>query len=130
MILFLPVSFKFKIFIFARVFSVFILKYVIVNFYSEYVYVIWMWIDWYRKYQPAEPEYEVCWRVSKANESQNSYSVEQAERHNLPYDVNNYDVSAEVIKNCVKYIFVGRCLLIFLTRQFLIWYMFKKNNVN
>ena len=28
----------------------------------------------------------------------------------------NYDVSAEVIKNCVKYIFVGRCLLIFLTR--------------
>ena len=47
------------------------------------------------------------------------------ERHNLPYDV-----SAEVIKNCVKYIFVGRCLLIFLTRQFLIWYMFKTNNVN
>ena len=32
----------------------------------------------------------------------------------------NYDVSAEVIKNCVKYIFVGRCLLIFLTQQFLI----------
>jgi hypothetical protein len=25
--------------------------------------------------------------------------------------------------------FVGRCLLIFLTRQFLIWYMFLKNNV-
>ena len=24
-----------------------------------YVYVIWMWIDWYWKYQPAEPEYEV-----------------------------------------------------------------------
>ena len=42
------------------------------------------------------------------------------ERHNLPYDVENYDVSAEVIKNCVKYIFVGRCLLIFLKRQFLI----------
>ena len=35
-------------------------------------------------------------------------------------NVKNYDVSAEVIKNCVKYIFVGRCLLIFLTRQFLI----------
>jgi hypothetical protein len=32
------------------------------------VYVIWMWIDWYRKYQPTEPEYEVCWRVSEANE--------------------------------------------------------------
>jgi hypothetical protein len=44
-----------------------------------YVYVIWMWIDWYRKYQPAEPEYEVWWRVSKANESQTSYSVEQAD---------------------------------------------------
>jgi hypothetical protein len=42
------------------------------------------------------------------------------ERHNLPCDVKNYDVSAEVIKNCVKYIFVGRCLLIFLKRQFLI----------
>ena len=24
-----------------------------------------MWIDWYRKYQPAEPECEVCWRVLK-----------------------------------------------------------------
>jgi hypothetical protein len=36
-----------------------------------------------------------------------------------------YDVSAEVIKNCDKYIFVGRCLLILLTRQFLIlWTMF------
>ena len=32
----------------------------------------------------------------------------------------DYDVSAEVIKNCDKYIFVGRCLLILLTRQFLI----------
>jgi hypothetical protein len=42
------------------------------------------------------------------------------ERHNLPYDVNNYDVLEEVFKNYVKYIFVGRCLLIFLTRQFLI----------
>ena len=31
-----------------------------------------------RKYQPAEPEYEVCWRVSETNESQTSYSVEQA----------------------------------------------------
>ena len=31
------------------------------------------------KYQPAEPEYEVCWRVSEANESQTSYSVEQAD---------------------------------------------------
>jgi hypothetical protein len=38
-----------------------------------------MWIDWYRKYQPAEQEYEVWWRVSKANESQISYSVEQAD---------------------------------------------------
>jgi hypothetical protein len=27
---------------------------------------------------PAEPEYEVWWRVSEANESQTSYSVEQA----------------------------------------------------
>jgi hypothetical protein len=44
------------------------------------VYVIWMWIEWYRKYQPAEPEYEVCWRVS---ESQSSYSVEQADM--FPY---------------------------------------------
>ena len=41
----------------------------------EYVYVIWMWIDWYRKYQPVEPENEVWWRVSEAN----SYSVEQAD---------------------------------------------------
>jgi hypothetical protein len=31
------------------------------------------------KYQPAEPEYEVCWRVSEANESHTSYSVEQAD---------------------------------------------------
>ena len=31
-----------------------------------------------------------------------------------------YDVSAEVIMNCDKYIIVGRCLLILLTRQFLI----------
>jgi hypothetical protein len=38
-----------------------------------------MWIDWYRKYQPVEPEYEDCWRVSEANESQTSYSVEQAD---------------------------------------------------
>ena len=30
-----------------------------------YVYVIWMWIDGYWKYQPAKPEYEVCWWVSK-----------------------------------------------------------------
>ena len=44
-----------------------------------YVYVIWMWIDWYQKYQPAEPEYEVCWRANEANESQTSYSVEQAD---------------------------------------------------
>jgi hypothetical protein len=43
------------------------------------VYVIWMWIDWYRKYQPVEPEYEAWWRVSEANESQTSYSVEQAD---------------------------------------------------
>ena len=43
------------------------------------VYIIWMWIDWYRKYQPAEPEYEVCWRVSEANESQTSYFVEQTD---------------------------------------------------
>ena len=43
------------------------------------VYVIWMWIDWYRKYQPAEPEYEAWWRVSETNESQASYSVEQAD---------------------------------------------------
>jgi hypothetical protein len=33
-----------------------------------------MWIDWYWKYQPAEPEYEVWWRVSEANESQSSFS--------------------------------------------------------
>ena len=32
-----------------------------------------------RKYQHAEPEYEVCCRVSEANESQTSYSVEQAD---------------------------------------------------
>jgi hypothetical protein len=44
-----------------------------------YVYVIWMWIDWYWKYQPAEPEYEVWWRMSEAKESQTSYSVEQAD---------------------------------------------------
>jgi hypothetical protein len=38
-----------------------------------------MWIDWHRKYQPAETEYEVCWRVSEAKESQTSNSVEQAD---------------------------------------------------
>ena len=38
-----------------------------------------MWIDWYRKYQPAELEYEVWGWVSEANESQTSYSVEQAD---------------------------------------------------
>ena len=55
-------------------------QFVIINISMNYlVYVIWMWIDWYRKYQPAEPEYEVCWRVSEANESQSSYSVEQAD---------------------------------------------------
>ena len=32
-----------------------------------------------RKYQPAEPEYEVWWRASEANESQSSYFVEQAD---------------------------------------------------
>ena len=46
---------------------------------KRYVYAIWMWIDWYRKCQPAEPEYEVWWRVSEANESQASYFVEQAD---------------------------------------------------
>ena len=45
----------------------------------QYVYVIWMWTDWYRKYQPAEPEYEICWRVSEANDSETSYSLEQAD---------------------------------------------------
>jgi len=44
-----------------------------------YVYVIWMWIDLYRKYQPAEPEYEACGREREANKSQVSYSVEQAD---------------------------------------------------
>jgi hypothetical protein len=29
--------------------------------------------------EPAEPEYEVCWQVSEANELQTSYSVEQAD---------------------------------------------------
>ena len=38
-----------------------------------------MRIDCYRKYQAVESEYEVCWRVSEANESQTSYSVEQAD---------------------------------------------------
>ena len=46
---------------------------------DEYVYVIWMWIDWYRKYQPAEPECEAWRRVSEADESQALYSVEQAD---------------------------------------------------
>ena len=46
---------------------------------TRQVYVIWMWIDWYRKYQPAKPEYEVWWRVNEANESQTSYCVEQAD---------------------------------------------------
>ena len=49
------------------------------------IYVIWMWIDWYRKYQPAEPEYEVWWRVSEANESQASYSVEQTDSFQYQY---------------------------------------------
>jgi hypothetical protein len=30
-------------------------------------------------FDPAEAEYEVSWRVSEANESQTSYSVEQAD---------------------------------------------------
>jgi hypothetical protein len=38
--LFLLVCFKFKIFIFVRVFSVFILKYIIIDFYSVYMYFI------------------------------------------------------------------------------------------
>jgi hypothetical protein len=46
---------------------------------TYHVYVIWMWIDWYRKYQPAETEYEVWWRVREANEWQASYSVELAD---------------------------------------------------
>ena len=41
----------------------------------QYVYVIWMRIDWYRKYQPVEPEYEVWWRVEQADVFQyQSYS--------------------------------------------------------
>jgi hypothetical protein len=40
--------------------------------------------------------------------------------HDLAYDVKIMTFSAEVIKNCDKYIFVGRFLLILLTRQFLI----------
>ena len=43
------------------------------------VYVIWMWIDWYRKYQPVEPEYEACCGVREANESQTSYSGKQGD---------------------------------------------------
>jgi hypothetical protein len=32
------------------------------------------------KYQPAsDPDYEACWRASEANESQITYSVEQAD---------------------------------------------------
>jgi hypothetical protein len=38
-----------------------------------------MWIDWYREYQPAEPEYEDWWRMSEANEAQTPYSVEQVD---------------------------------------------------
>ena len=53
--------------------SVFMIDLRMINMSSECEY------DWYRKYQPAEPEYEDCWRVSKANESQTSYSVEQAD---------------------------------------------------
>jgi hypothetical protein len=33
----------------------------------------------YLQTQHAEPEYEVCCRVSEANESQTSYSVKQAD---------------------------------------------------
>jgi uncharacterized protein YsxB (DUF464 family) len=39
-------------------------------------------------------------------------------------------VSAEVIKNCVKYIFIGRYLLILLTRQFLRFKNDKYVNLN
>jgi hypothetical protein len=64
-----------------------------------YVYVIWKWIDWYRKYQPDEPEYEVCCQVSEANQSQTSYSVEQA---NISGNQNNcyWPLHRESIARC------------------------------
>jgi len=51
------------------------------------------------------------------------FRFKKHKRHDLDDDVKNV-FPAEVIKNCVKYIFVGWCLLILLTRQFLIWFMF------
>jgi hypothetical protein len=53
----------------------------IFNILKDYLVKIYMYIrrSTTRKYQHAEPEYEVCCRVSEANESQTSYSVEQAD---------------------------------------------------
>ena len=60
-----------------------------------YVYIIWMWIEWCRKYQPAEPEYEAWWRVSEANESQTSYYVKQADI--FQYQSWNYSHSEDML---------------------------------
>jgi hypothetical protein len=54
---------------------------------AYFVYVIWMWIDWYRKYQHAEPEYEVCCRVSETKESQTSYSIVWGTFKNKPTQI-------------------------------------------
>jgi hypothetical protein len=40
----------------------------------------------------------------------NAVTEEKTQRSRPPLWRKNYDISAEVIKNCVKYIFVGRCL--------------------
>ena len=64
----------------------------------SYVYVIWMWINWYRKYQPVEPEYEVWWRVSETDESQSSYSVEQADI----FQYQSYSHSDDILKSNIK----------------------------
>ena len=56
-----------------------------------------------------------------------TFRFRKHKRHDLDYDVKKqYLTTSAGTAEVVKYIFVGRCLLIFLTRQFLIWFMLKK----
>ena len=58
-----------------------------------------MLIDLYRKYQPAEPECEVCWRVSEVNGLQSAYAVEQADIFQFQSYSHPYDMLIILISN-------------------------------
>ena len=62
-----------------------------------------------RKYQPAEPEYEVCWRVSEANELQTSYSVEQADI----FQYQSYSHSDDMLIILISNINMGTPIFVF-----------------